>query len=66
MFCCEACCIHCLCESIAVEVKIFFSLKQYVSGPCAFDEENGPERLESKGTNEKNLTFITWKKHKAS
>lgn len=63
MFSCEACCIHCLCESIAVEVKIFFfSSKQHVSGPCAFDGENGPERLKSKGTNEKNLTFITWKK----
>lgn len=40
----------------------FFSSKQHVSGPCAFDGENGPERLKSKGTNEKNLTFITWKK----
>lgn len=31
-----------VCESLAVEVKIFFlSLKQHVSGPCAFDEEYG-------------------------
>lgn len=42
----------------------FLSLKQHVSGPCAFDKENGPESLKSKGTNEKNPTFITWKKPK--
>lgn len=53
-------------KALLLKSRFFFSLKQHVSGPCAFDEENGPERLESKGTNEKNLTFITWKKHKAS
>lgn len=40
---------------------VFLSLKQHVSGPCAFDEENGPQRFKSKETNEKNPTFITWK-----
>lgn len=50
-------------KALLLKSRYFFlSLKQHVSGLCAFDEENGPERLKSKGTNEKNLTVITLKK----
>lgn len=52
-------------KALLLKSRYFFlSLKQHVSGPCAFDEENGLERLRSKGANEKNPTFITQKKPK--
>jgi len=65
MFCCEACSIHCVSESLAVEVKVFFlSLKQHVSGPYAFDKENGPERLKSKGLMKRTQHLLLRKKSK--
>lgn len=54
-----------LVKALLLSQDIFFlSLKQHVSDSCAFDEENGLERLKRKGINEKNLTFIIWKKPK--
>lgn len=52
-------------KALLLKSRYFFlSLKQHVSGPCAFDEDNGPERLKRKRTNEKNPTFMTQKKPK--
>lgn len=67
--CCQHSCFLMRLVIVAVFLKafllesrhFFLSLKQHVSGPCPFDEENGPQRFKSKETNEKNPTFITWK-----